>query len=476
MISSFFRSFRIAYVLTRYRIDDVIFSESPHFYLRAIRFFNPFFYWPTRKTRGERLRLALESLGPIFVKFGQVISTRKDLVPKDITDALTCLQDRVKPFRSETAREILKESLKQPIESVFSHFETDPMASASIAQVHEAELINGDHVVVKILRPKIKKKIDQDIYLLMIMAAIMQRIHPRGKRIRPKDIVKEFSINLHNEVDLNREAANATLMKRNFEGNEYVHIPTVYWDHTSRNILVMERISGIPIADQAGLKAQGTDFKKLAETCMELFFTQVFKHNFFHGDMHPGNIFICKENPQRFILVDFGIVGSLAEADRRYIAENMLAFFKRDYHRVAELHVDAGWVDPDTRVFELETAIRSVSEPVFEKPLKDISMGQLLLNLFQIARQFNMNIQPQLVLLQKTLLNIEALGRDLYPDLELWQVAKPFLERWMHEQFGLRAMLKRLKQRLPIIIEKLPEMPELIYDVLEKLAEDPKKA
>lgn len=475
MLRSILRSSKIAYVLARYRIDAVLFSQSRSRLLRSICFFNPWFYLPTKYTRAQRLRLALETLGPIFVKFGQVMSTRRDFLPKDITDELSLLQDHVKPFPYEIAAKMILKDLKKTPAELFANFDEEPLASASIAQVHAATLKNGDSVIVKVLRPNVKKQITQDIGLLTKVAGLVQKFHPKAKRIRPKDIVKEFELSLYAELDLNREAANAAQLQRNFKDSKDVYIPNIYWEYTSKKVMVMERISGIPIANLDALRQQGSDLKILAAKALDLFFTQVFNHNFFHADMHPGNIFISKKNVNRYILVDFGIVGSLSDEDRHYIAANLLAFFKRDYYRVAKLHVDAGWVDKGTRVFELEAAIRTVSEPVFEKPLKDISMGQLLLRLFQIAKQFNMNIQPQLVLLQKTLLNIEALGRQLDPDLDLWQTAKPFLEKWMKQQMGPRAFLFKLKRQLPFIMERLPELPELIIRGLENLVNDEKK-
>lgn len=476
MLSNLSRAIKIAYVLARYRVNDIIFSENKYFLLRATKFFNPWFYWPHQRSHEERLRLALETLGPIFVKFGQMLSTRKDLIPQHYAKELALLQDQVKPFSGEIAKRIITKNLNDSPDVLFDDFDEEPLASASIAQVHTAQLKTGEKVVIKILRPKVKKQIHNDLNLLRMMATLFEKIHPRAKRIRPRDIVEEFALSLNGELDLNREAANAALLKRNFEGNPNIYIPTIYWDYTCPKVMVMEHISGIPVANHEALKAHGIDMKRLAETGLELFFTQVFRHNFFHADMHPGNIFISTQHPNQYILVDFGITGSLSEQDRRYIAENMLAFFKRDYYRVAKLHIDAGWVDPDTRVFELEAAIRSVSEPVFQKTLKDISMGQLLVRLFRIAREFSMNIQPQLVLLQKTLLNIEGLARDLYPELDLWSTAKPFLEKWVKEQFGPKAMLKKLKDQLPLIIEKLPELPDLILKALEEAGRDKPKS
>jgi len=471
LIKQIGRAYKISAVMTRYRIDDVLFGESHSLLLKSLRLLNPWFYWwPARKlSRGKRLRLALETLGPIFVKLGQVLSTRRDLLPQDIADELALLQDQVKPFDNALAKRIVETSLGRPIYDMFTAFSEEPIASASIAQVHAATLKTGEDVIVKILRPKVRNLIDKDIALLHTLASIMQKLHPRGDRIRPKEIIDEFSVTLHAELDLMREAANASQLARNFAGSDKLYIPPIYWEFSQTNVMVMERIDGIPVSNLKSLEAQHSDLKQLATNLLDLFFRQVFNDNFFHGDMHPGNVFVSKKNVNQFITIDYGIVGSLTEEDRRYIAENLLAFFKRDYYRVAKLHIDAGWVDANTRIFELEAAIRSVSEPVFEKTLKEISMGHLLGRLFSIARQFNMNIQPQLVLLQKTLLNVEGLARDLYPELDLWLTAKPFLERWMKEHFGPKGVLKKLRRDFPEIMEKLPDLPRLIFNALEAL-------
>jgi ubiquinone biosynthesis protein len=383
---------------------------------------------------GVRIRRALEDLGPIFVKFGQILSTRKDLLPDDIASELTRLQDRVPPFPGALARQVVERAYGCPLEQVFQRFEETPLASASIAQVHTATLMDGTDVVVKVVRPGIEKVIRRDVSLLLYIAELAERYWREGRRLRPCEVVAEFQKTLYDELDLLREAANASQLRRNFSTSMLLYVPEVYWPHCQRNVMVMERIYGTPIGNIEELRRQGVDFKQLAERGVEIFFTQVFRDNFFHADMHPGNIFVGADH--RYIAVDFGIMGTLSPVDQHYLAENFLAFFHRDYRRVAELHVESEWVPAGTRVDEFEAAIRTVCEPIFERPLKDISFGHLLLRLFQTARRFNMEVQPQLVLLQKTLLNIEGLGRQLYPELDLWQTAKPFLERWMSEQVG----------------------------------------
>jgi len=472
--SQILRLIYINYVLVRHGLDDIVF---------AIHLFRPFrfliyvlpwnWFIRNRAPRGQRVRQALEDLGPIFIKFGQMLSTRKDLLPEEIAEELSLLQDRVPPFSSAQAKAIVEKAYGQTVEEVFASFDEDPLASASVAQVHGATLKDGTDVVVKVLRPDILPVIKRDIALLYIVARLAERYSSDARRLRPIEIVDEYRKTILDELDMMREAANASQLRRNFENIEALYIPEVYWDDTRKNVMVMERIHGEPMGNIDKMKAMGVNMKMLSERGVEIFFTQVFKHNFFHADMHPGNIFVNIDdisNP-KYIAVDFGIVGSLSPEDQRYLAENFLAFFKRDYHRVAELHVTSGWVPAGTRVDEFESAIRSVCEPIFEKPLKDISFGHLLLRLFQTARRFNMEVQPQLVLLQKTLLNIEGLGRQIYPDLDLWQTAKPFLENWMSEQVGTRAMVKAFKKNLPFIVEKMPEMPELIFSALKKSAE-----
>ncbi|MEZ5673150.1 MAG: ubiquinone biosynthesis regulatory protein kinase UbiB, partial [Thiotrichaceae bacterium] len=427
-------------------------------------------YWlrPKHLTRGMRVRLALEDLGPIFVKFGQILSTRRDLLPDDVALELAKLQDKVKPFHGDEARHIIELGYGKPLSDVFSFFDTEPMAAASIAQVHAAQLHDGRKVVVKVVRPGIAHAIQRDIEILYLLGELANRYWTEGKRLRPMEVIAEFEKNLHDELDLMLEAANAAQLKRNFHDSKLLYVPEVEWNYTQRHVMVMERISGVPISDIVELKRRHVNLKHLAEAGVEIFFTQVFRDNFFHADMHPGNIFVNTTNPQKpgYIAVDFGIMGTLSRDDQHYLAENFLAFFHRDYRRVAELHVRSEWVPAETRIEEFEGAIRSVCEPIFDKPLKDISFGLLLLRLFQTARRFQMEVQPQLVLLQKTLLNIEGLGRQLYPELDLWQTAKPFLERWMSERVGWRAFVQGVRGNLPLWAEKLPDMPMLLHDAL----------
>lgn len=468
------RLIQINHVLAKHRLDEVI--KAIHL-LRPLRYLS--FLSPNRwrkqsdLPRGERLRLALQDLGPIFVKFGQVLSTRRDLLPPDVADSLAKLQDQVAPFPAELARELIEQAFDEPLNDLFAHIEPEPLASASIAQVHAAKLINGDEVVIKLVRPGIRPLIKRDVNLLYTLAAFAERYWSEGKRLRPMEIVAELEKNLFDELDMLREASSASQLQRNFEGTHLLYVPKVYWHLTRPHLLVQERIYGIPISDIDGLKARGVNMARLAEIGVEIFFTQVFKHSFFHADMHPGNIMVDIKDPEnpRYMAVDFGIMGTLSPEDQRYLAENFLAFFNHDYRRVAELHIQSGWVPANTRADEFEAAIRSVCEPIFARPLKDISFGQLLLRLFQTARRFNMEVQPQLVLLQKTLLNIEGLGRELYPDLDLWQTAKPILEHWMKEKLGLKAALKSLQQEAPHWAETLPEMPRLLHDLSKKAQE-----
>jgi ubiquinone biosynthesis protein len=414
--------------------------------------------------RGARLRSALEDLGPIFVKFGQTLSTRRDLLPDDIAEELVKLQDRVPPFPGEEAKATIEAALGAPIDELFAAFDETPLASASVAQVHVATLFSGESVVVKVLRPGIEDRIRTDLALLFELATLADRFIDGVKRLRPIEVVGEFEKTILDELDLVREAANAADIRRRFENSEILYIPKVYFDYTRRDVMVMERISGIPVGDVAQLRREGVDLKLLAERGVEIFFTQVLRDSLFHADMHPGNIFATPD--ARYIAVDFGIVGSISNEDKLYIADNFRAFFNRDYRRVAELHIESGWIPGETRVVEFESAIRAVCEPIFERPLKDISYGQVLLRLFQVARRYNMEVQPQLVLLQKTLLNIEGLGRDLYPDLDLWQTAKPFIEGWFRQEIGPAAGINKLRSELPQWAQHWADVPMLAHRVL----------
>ena len=466
------RLLRILTVVWRYRLDEIVVTSLKNPTLvRLVR-------WTTfgaqRDARGVRLRRALEDLGPIFVKFGQLLSTRRDLLPTDIADELAKLQDAVPPFPSPVARREIERGLGRPIDAVFTSFEDAPVASASIAQVHFATLRNGPHagreVAVKVLRPNMLAAIDKDLSLLDTGAALVERLWRDGKRLRPRDVVAEFDMVLHDELDLMREAANASQLRRNFAGSPLLVVPEMYFDYCADNVLVMERMHGIPVSQIERLKEAGIDIKKLSRDGVTLFFTQVFDHAFFHADMHPGNILVGQHGDQfnKYIGLDYGIVGSLTEIDKNYLAQNFLAFFRRDYRRIAELHVESGWVPEGTRVTELENAVRACLEPVFDKPLKDISLGLVLLRLFQASRRFNVEIQPQLVLLQKTLLNVEGLGRQLDPDLDLWKTAKPFLERWMEQQLGMRGMEAKLRQEAMQWSFLLPQLPRLLHGALTR--------
>ncbi|WP_119342572.1 ubiquinone biosynthesis regulatory protein kinase UbiB [Facilibium subflavum] len=469
-IKKWLRLIYISYILNKYNVVAMLADIPLLKTLRFIAFVNPF-AWFNRQTydRGTRLRLALETLGPIFIKFGQALSTRRDLLPPDLADELAKLQDKVPPFSSSYAIKTLESILGQKVELAFLHFDPTPLASASIAQVHSATLPNQQQVVVKILRPNIEKILIQDTSLLKTLAKMLERYLPGIKRLRPVEVVDEISRNLLDELDLLREAANASQLRRNFKNSHIHYVPEVYWPYCRSQLLVIEKIKGIPVSDVARLKSLNTDLKLLAERGVEIFYTQVFRDCFFHADMHPGNIFIDASNPKdpKYLSVDFGIVGTLTREDQHYLAGNFLAFFNRDYKKVAELHIESGWVPANTRVDALESAIRTVCEPIFEKPLSEISFGYTLMRLFQVARRFNMTVQPQLVLLQKTLLNIEGLGRDLYPELNLWATAKPFLEAWMKNRVGLKGFLKRSYDQLPDLSEHLPELPGMLLDLIK---------
>jgi ubiquinone biosynthesis protein len=460
------RLLRINRVFVRHDLDE--FVSAVHLF-RPYRWFLRLLPWRwfrrPAKPRAVRLREALEELGPIFVKFGQVLSTRPDLLPDDIAVELVRLQDQVPPFPGDVAVDIIEQELGQPVDTLFDEFDRTPVASASVAQVHFAQLKDGTDVAVKVLRPGIEHVIERDLALLYTIARLARRFLPQGRRLRPVEVVDQFNRTIHDELDLRREAANASQLRANFEGSDLLYVPEVYWDYSRRHVFVMERIAGVPISDIDALNAAGVDMRKLSHNGVEIFFTQAFRDGFFHADMHPGNIFVSLDGQYR--AVDFGIMGSLSDADKRYLADNFIGFFNRDYRAVAEAHLRAGWVPADTVAEEFESAIRAVCEPIFAKPIKDISFGRLLMHLFQTARRFNMEIQPQLVMLQKTLFQIEGLGRRLYPELDLWETAKPYLENWMRDQLGPRAFLKALRQAAPKWREVLPELPVLIHETLQ---------
>ena len=465
------RLLAIRRVLVRHGIDQLLNDSELLGPARVLFRLSPATWGPRRydAPRGVRIRQALEDLGPIFVKFGQSVSTRLDLLPADIGQELTKLQDQVPPFPAEQALAEVERNFGAPAETVFASFDREALAAASIAQVHAARLHSGEDVVVKILRPRVRQLIEQDLEVMYALARLAQRWWPEARPLRPLDLVREYEKTILNELDLLREAANANQLRRNWSGSPLIYVPKVYFDYCRTGVMVMERIRGIPVDDIAALKAAKVNIPLLAANGVEIFFTQVFRDNFFHADMHPGNIFVDASDPEkpRYAAVDFGIVGSLDERDRRYLAENFLAFFDRDYYRVARLHVDSGWVPPGTRVDELESAVRTVCEPIFSKPLKEISFGQVLLQLISAARRFNMEVQPQLILLQKTLVQIEGLGRVLYPDLDIWQTGKPVLKAWMIEQTGPRATLRRLGREIPDLryaLEKLPLVARKLVD------------
>ena len=456
----------------KYGLDDII--KETHLW-RPLRFL--FYLAPRRRDSsapvGERIRLALEELGPIFVKFGQAISTRRDLLPPDIADELAKLQDAVPPFPAEQAKAIIEEAYGEPVATVFERFDDEPLAAASIAQVHTAKLKAGTEVIVKVLRPGVEEQIERDLGVLRMVAGLADRYWEHGKRLRPLEVVDEYEHTIIDELDLMREAANTAQLKRNFQGSEMLYVPEIYWDYCRPEVLVQERIFGTPISDMETLRAAGTNIQLLAENGVEIFFTQVFRHNFFHADMHPGNIFVLHDDPAKpkYAAVDFGIVGTLHPEDQRYLAENFLAFFDRDYHRIAKLHLDSGWVPPGTRVDQLESAVRTVCEPIFNKPLSEISFAQVLMRLFRVAQRFDVEIQPQLILLHKTLFNIEGLGRQLYPQLDLWKTAHPVLKRWMDEQIGGRAIIRDVRENLPQLRDALRELPAILNHVGEQVAE-----
>ncbi len=473
----FLRLLRIAYTVRRYGLDHLVLSGFRHRWLVAmtrVLAWGPGLDAP----RGERLRLALESLGPIFVKFGQMLSTRRDLLPLDIADELARLQDRVPPFDSDVAVALIEKALGHPLETLFATFERTPVASASIAQVHFATLPQaqgGHEVAVKVLRPGMRRIIEQDLDLMRILAGWVERAWADGKRLKPREVVAEFDKYLHDELDLVREAANAAQLRRNMDGLDLVLIPQMYWDLCTQSVIVMERMRGLPISRVDQLREAGVDIRRLAHSGVEIFFTQVFRDGFFHADMHPGNIMVSVDAATFgwYIALDFGIIGTLSAFDKDYLAQNFIAFFQRDYRRVAELHLESGWVPHEVRVEELEAAVRTVCEPQFERPLKDISLGQILMRLFQVSRRFKVEIQPQLVLLQKTLLNVEGLGRQLDPELDLWSTAQPFLRRWMRSQIGWSAFRDHLQREAPRFAQYLPALPRLVHQALERATQAP---
>ncbi len=457
-------------IATRYRLDTFLDKDKLPRGARLLLKANTLLPAP-RQPRGVRLRCALEDLGPIFIKFGQLLSTRPDLIPPDICEELDHLQDNVPPFDKDQFVAIVEDALGDSIDNLFLQFDREPLASASVAQVHAAVLPDGHEVVVKVIRPGIEKTIEQDIKLMLSMAKWLEANTIDGRRMRLTEVVSDYRNTIFDELNLQREAANASMLRRNFDGSRMLYVPKIYWSHTNEKVMTMERIYAIPVTDVDTLQQHNTDFKVLAERGVEIFFTQVFEHNFFHADMHPGNIFVDASKPDqpKYLAVDCAIMGTLTEADQYYLARNLLAIFRRDYRQVAELHVLSGWVPEDTNVGDFTSAIRTVCEPIFERPLREISFGLLLVSLFRTARRFDMEVQPSLVLLQKTLLNIEGLGRQLYPDLDLWATAHPFLERWLKKRFKPNALVEQLKRHGPEWLEQFPQLPQMVFQTLEKL-------
>ena len=465
---------KILYVVGKYRLDTMLDKRRLPLVIR-IALAPAILTGRAVQPRGERLRCALEELGPIFIKFGQLLSTRPDLVPADICAEIVQLQDNVPAFSPELFKSIVETELGGNIEDAFAKFDRQPLASASIAQIHSAQLNDGKQVVVKAVRPHIEKTISQDIALLYSLAKFIAKYSADGARLRPVEVVEDYQKVILGELNLQAEGANTSLLRHNFADSSLLYVPEVYWPYSNKNLLVMERISGIPVTNIEDLQAAGVNFKNLAERGVEIFFTQVFEHNFFHADMHPGNIFVDASNPQQpnYIAIDCAIMGSLSRDDQFYMARNLLAIFKRDYTQVAELHVRSGWVPKDTSIADFANAIRSVCEPIFERPLGEISLGHILINLFSTARQFNMQVQPSLVLLQKTLLNIEGLGRQLYPELDLWATAQPFLEQWLKDRYSPKTLFKQFKNDLPDLLERLPQIPPMLFQALENLQKTP---
>jgi ubiquinone biosynthesis protein len=469
-LRQFLRIWHIGVILKQYRLDELFNTTRLPGPVRWLRVFIPSGKDVSGLPRGERLRLALQELGPVYVKFGQILSTRRDLLPLDIADELALLQDQVPPFPGEAARKIIEEALGEPVDTVFASFDTEPLASASIAQVHPATLHDGRKAVVKVVRPGIEKQLRKDIDLLKAIAGIAEKFLQGGARIQPLEVVREFESVVFDELDMQREAANASMLRRNFEGSKDLYIPEVYWNWCKRRVMVMERVSGLPVGDTERLREHGVNLKRLARRGIRVFYTQVFRDNLFHADMHPGNILVDASNPDdpSFIAMDFGIVASLSTKDLYYIAENFKALFNQNYRRVAALHIDAGWVPETTRLEELEAAVRTVGEPNFTRPLNEVSFGKLLFDLFQVAHRFQLTLQPQLLMLQKTLLNIEGLGRQLDPEIDIWSVAKPELEAILRERHSIENVSQELRERLPAWLAKAPEIPGLVHDFLVK--------
>ena len=469
------RLLQIQRALVRHRLDE--FVQATHLYrpLRYLFYVSPWTWFQRRVggSRGERLRLALEDLGPIFVKFGQALSTRRDLLPEDIADELAKLQDRVPPFPGSVAVAMIEKTFGLPVGEIFGSFEPKPLAAASIAQVHAATLKGGEEVVVKVLRPGMREVIDLDLEVLDALAALAEEYWIEARPVRPIEVVREYRKTVTDELDLMREAGNAAQLKRNFAGSSLLYVPNIHWDLCRQNVMVMERIHGIIVSQVDELRARGADIAKLAENGVEIFFTQVFRHNFFHADMHPGNIFVQVDDPKnpRYAAIDFGIVGTLQPRDQHYLAENFMAFFNRDYGRIAQLHIESGWVPKGTRVDELESAVRTVCEPIYNKPLKEISFAQVLLRLFETARRFDMQVQPQLILLQKTLFNIEGLGRQLYPELDLWKTAQPVLREWMKERTSPRTILREIRTHWPDALLTLRQIPGILQTAVREASE-----
>ncbi len=462
---------RIGTVMRRYGLDEVLSNvDSLKRYTWAFKLIPVSRKDVKDLPRGERFRLALQELGPVFIKFGQALSTRPDMLPADVAQELAKLQDKVPPFSGEEAVKLVEAAYGESVSDRFASFETEPIAAASVAQVHYATLKTGEEVVIKVLRPDILPLIDRDIALLHRIADLVMKYWSEAKRLRLDEIVDDYDATIHDELDLMREAANASQLRINFLNSDLIYVPEIYWDHCQTNVMCMERIDGIPIRDVDAIIAAGIDMKKLGHAGVEIFFTQAFRDGFFHADMHPGNIFVGRNGQYR--AVDFGIMGSLSDMDKRYLAENLLAFFHRDYKMVADAHIRAGWVPPQTRATDFEAAIRTVCEPIFARPIKEISFGKFLMSLFRTAQRFDMPIQPQLVLLQKTLLNIEGLGRTLYPDLDLWETAKPFLERWMREQVGPKAAVRTLKKELPKLFTMMPELPSMTHELMRRVRDE----